>query len=68
MTIPPIDSYLGLYRLSEGRQQYQPTSRWGPGEFKLDELLTQKKEFVLDEFLHPKVVDVSGFEPPTCSV
>ena len=68
MTIPPIDSYLGLYRLSEGRQQYQPTSSWCLGEYKPDEFLNQKKEFVLDEFLHPKMVEVSGFEPPTCSV
>ena len=68
MIIPPIDSYLGLYRLSDSRQPYQPTSRWGLGEFKRDEFLIQKREFILDKFLHPKLVDVSGFEPPTCSV
>lgn len=53
MTIPPIDSYLGLYKLAEGRQQYQPSSRWCLGEYKPDEALSKKHEFILDEFLHP---------------
>lgn len=65
----PLDTYLGLYRLAQNSKPYQPTSRWSLGEFKPDEILVKKHEFILDEFLHPKkVVDVSGFEPPTCSV
>lgn len=66
--IPPEDSYLLLYELSKGCKPYQPSSRWSPGEFKPNEFLNQKKEFIRDEFLNPKLVDVSGFEPPTCSV
>lgn len=52
--IPPEDSYLLLYELSKGRKPYQPSSKWGIGEFVKDDFLDQKKEFVCNEFLHPK--------------
>jgi len=60
---------MGLYRHTQDRKPYQPTGRWSLGDFKPDEVLVRKQEFIPNELLHPKkVVDVSGFEPPTCSV
>ena len=64
------ESYRILYEGINSLPPYQPTSSWCLHDgFKPDLFLNKKREFVLDEFLHPKsVVEASGFEPPTCSV
>ena len=53
MTVP-LNTFIGLYELAKKRPPYQPTSSWGPGTYKPDELLKSTKEFIADELLHPK--------------
>ena len=49
------ESYKILYESIKKSPPYQPTSSWCLHDgFKPDLFLNKKREFVLDEFLHPK--------------